>query len=230
MRREPASAPLKVRTIVTSTNDRACRITVKKSASIESLTSSIQCASSTTGGSARCVPAVGRLINAGKSRRRLHRDRWRGPRRRGRGSREDRRTAAVLWVGLSSLSLQPFPHGSSSRIGRPDGRPQTAGHGMERNVACVGLAERPEDIDSTLGLWRSPRPHVRSGSSRSPPGPSVRRRRHRFQSTALSRMPSTAAISQLAADGARNRHEPTIAAPHCHAQKAACGNGIVRRL
>ena len=178
---------------VISTIDGVRGITVRKSASIDSLTASIQCASSmmNSAGSVRASDAV--LISAVNRRR---------------------RASGSIWGSATSGSAMPSRSSSSSRscgsasgtcsrtraraacaveVGHAAARAQQPRHHMEGNVTGMRLAEGPKHLDPATGRQRRGLPGH--------PALADARRSHHIHHT-------TAATDRAVHHGVEGRHLP----------------------
>ena len=57
----------------------------------------------------------------------------------------------ILFVGFFESLTQPASCGCVVKPSQAEHRAQQLSHRMERNVACVGLKERPIDLGATVG-------------------------------------------------------------------------------
>ncbi len=130
---------------VINTIDGVRAVTVKKSASIDSLTASIQCASSmmNSAGSVRAIEMV--LTSAVNRRRRASRSIWGGAHV---GDPEQVvEQKHVLRVGVGGdIGSQSSASGVTVEVSRSAARTQQTRHGVERDVTCMGLAEDPKHL------------------------------------------------------------------------------------
>ena len=166
---------------------------MRKSASIDSLTASIQCASSmmNSAGSVRASDAA--LISAVNRRRRASGSIC-GQRHLGVGDAQQIiEQQQILRVGIGDLFPDPGAGGFAVEVGHAGARPQQPRHRMEGNVAGVGLAEGPKHLDPATGRQRR-------GLARRPALADARRSHHIHD--------TTAATDRAVDHGVERRHLP----------------------
>ena len=185
-------------------------MTVRKSASIDSLTASIQCASSmmNSAGSVRASDAV--LISAVNRRRRASGSIW-GSGTSGRRCRADHRAAAdPAGRHRRDMFAHPGAGGFAVEVGHAGARAQQPRHGVERDVTGVGFAEGPKHLDPATGRQRRGLPGH--------PALADARRSHHIHDT-------TAATDRAVHHGVERRHLP---APTDQARLGAPDQAIPR--
>ena len=139
---------------VISTIDGVRGMTDRKSASIDSLTASIQCASSmmNSAGSVRASDVgVDQCGQPAPPRIRVDL----GQRHIGVGDAEQIiKQQQILRVGIGHTSAQPGAGGFAVEVSHAGARPQQPRHDMERDVTGMGLAEGPKHLDAATGRQR----------------------------------------------------------------------------
>ena len=169
-------------------------MTDRKSASIDSLTASIQCASSMMN-SAGWVRASDVVLTSAVNRRRRASGSIGGQRHIGVGDAQQIiEQQQILRVGIRKLFPDLRAGGLAVEVGHAHAGPQQPRHRMERHLVGVGFAEGPKHVHPATGCGRRGLPR-QPGSCRCPAVPPHSPHPPRPPIACSSRAP-TAAISQ----------------------------------